>query len=146
MKKWLLSGFTVFVMIAYMVNQRMAIPVQTASPAGVPVTPTTQVELSSDGIFSDGEYTGVVADAIFGDLQVKAIISKGKLAQVVWLKYPNDRPTSIKINEDAMRPLDTEAIQKQSAQVDNVSGATQTADAYRVSLASALAQAKQSQV
>jgi len=94
------------------------------------------------GQYRNGSYTGNVTDAYFGNVQVKAIIQGGKIADVQFLEYPKDRSTSLKISNDAMPILTQEAVQAQNSNVDIVSGATQTSEAFRVSLASALAQAK----
>lgn len=92
--------------------------------------------------YKNGTYTGNVADAFYGNLQVQAVISGGKLSDVIFLQYPNDRRTSIEINTQAMPYLKQEAIKAQSAQVDIVTGATQTSKAFVESLQSALNQAK----
>lgn len=92
--------------------------------------------------YKNGEYTGNIADAYYGNVQVKATISGGKITDVQFLDYPNDRQNSIRINTYAMPILKSEAIQAQSAKVDVVSGATATSGAFQESLASTLAQAK----
>ena len=94
------------------------------------------------GTYKNGSYVGQVADAYFGNVQVKAIIQGGRLADVQILQYPNDRGTSREINGAAMPQLVQEAIQAQSANVNIVSGATQSSEAFQQSLASALTQAK----
>ncbi len=94
------------------------------------------------GLYVDGSYTGDAADAYYGMVQVKAIITNGQLADVQFLQHPNDRRTSQQINDQAMPMLTTEAIQSQSANVDIISGATDTSQAFIDSLGSALAQAK----
>lgn len=94
------------------------------------------------GMYRDGSYTGSAADAYYGTVQVRATVQGGKLSNVEFLQYPNDRGTSIYINGIAMPQLIQEAITVQSAQVDGVSGATATSQAFMQSLASALAQAK----
>jgi len=58
------------------------------------------------------------------------------------LLYPNDRRESVDINSQAMPYLKQEAIQAQTAQVDGVSGATDTSQAFIQSLGSALKQAR----
>lgn len=110
---------------------------QTPAPAASPA-PSQQQPL---GIYKDGQYTGSVADAYYGNVQVKAIIKSGKISDVQFLQYPSDRNTSIVINTQAMPILVQEAVQAQSSNVDIVSGATETSSAFRQSLASALAQA-----
>ena len=94
-------------------------------------------------LYKDGTYTGVIADAYYGNLQVKAIITNGKLTDVQFLQYPNDQPTSVQINTQAMPLWKQEVIQAQSAKVDVVSGATQSSSAFTQSLQSALDQAKE---
>jgi uncharacterized protein with FMN-binding domain len=94
------------------------------------------------GQYRDGSYTGNPADAYYGTVQVKAIVRGGRIADVVFLDHPHTHENSIFINNQAMPLLTQEAIQAQSAQVDGVSGATFTSDAFKQSLASALALAK----
>ena len=94
------------------------------------------------GQYKDGVYTGTEVDAYYGLVQVQATIKQGKLADVQFLEYPNDRRTSIRINTIAMPDLQQEAIQAQSAQVDTISGATLTSEAFVQSLQVALSSAK----
>jgi uncharacterized protein with FMN-binding domain len=108
------------------------------APTAHPATPPAKAV----GQYKDGSYTGVGADAYYGTIQVKAIVSGGKLADVQFLSYPNDRQHSIQVNDYARPILAQEAIQAQSAQVDGASGATFSSQAFIQSLASALAQAK----
>lgn len=109
---------------------------QTAMP-----TTTTQSQTSSTGTYKDGTYTGDVADAYYGNIQVQATINNGKITDVTFLQYPNDNRTSINVNEMAMPQLRQEAIQAQSAHVDAVSGASDTSAAFQQSLSSALQKA-----
>lgn len=101
-------------------------------------TPTKTVSL---GKYKDGAYTGSSADAFYGYIQVKVTVSQGKITKVDFLQYPNDRGHSILINQYAMPILEQEAISAQSANVDTVSGATDTSIAFKQSLSSALNQA-----
>jgi len=94
------------------------------------------------GQYTDGSYIGTSADAYYGTVQVQAVISGGKIVNAVFLNYPQDRSTSRQINSQAMPYLIQEAIAAQSANVDIVSGATDTSQAFQQSLASALSQAK----
>jgi uncharacterized protein with FMN-binding domain len=102
-------------------------------------TATTTV---ANALYKDGQYDGLIADAYYGNVQVRAIIQGGKLTDVQFLSYPNDRNQSIEINSHALPILKSEAIKAQSAQVDIVSGATNTSNAFINSLSSALNQAK----
>lgn len=101
-------------------------------------TPTTPKK----GLYNDGTYTGSVADAYYGNVQVEAVITSGKISDVIFLDYPQDRNTSIRINSRAMPILTEEAITAQNANVNGVSGASDTSAAFIQSLSSALAQAK----
>ncbi|MDD5318795.1 MAG: FMN-binding protein [Candidatus Pacebacteria bacterium] len=103
-------------------------------------TPTTPAPKPA-GQYADGTYTGSAADAYYGNIQVQAVIQNGALADVIFLQHPSDRGTSIRINNYAMPILKQEAISAQNANVDTVSGASDSSQAFRQSLASALAQA-----
>ncbi len=124
------------------------VPVVTQTPPPAPAPAPTPTPIPAPpppaprGMYTDGTYTGVVADAYYGNVQVQAIISGGKLADVQILQYPNDRSRSISINTRAMPILRSEAIVAQNANVDIVSGATDSSQAFQQSLDSALVQAK----
>ena len=94
------------------------------------------------GKYKDGSYVGDVVDAYYGNVQVKAIISGGKITDVQFLDYPQDRQNSVRINLYAMPKLISEAISIQDSNVNTVSGASFTSTAYRESLSSALSQAR----
>jgi uncharacterized protein with FMN-binding domain len=112
-------------------------PTTTPQPTVVPTSiPQPQ------GQYKDGTYTGSVADAFYGPLQVQVTVSGGKISNVQFLQAPSDHSESIQINQQADPMLAQEAIQAQSAQVDVVSGATQTSQAFVQSMQSALSQAK----
>ncbi len=91
--------------------------------------------------YRNGSYTGSIVDVYYGNLQVQAIISGGKLADVQFMQYPSDRQTSLRKSQNAMPILKSEAIASQNAQVDAVSGATETSKGFVQSLSNALAQA-----
>ena len=115
-------------------------PTASASTAASSTSSTTNA--ASPGAFKDGSYTGDAADAYYGYIQVKVTISGGKLTDVQFLQHPSDQRESIQINSQAMPLLKQEAIQAQSVQIDGVSGATDTSQAFIESLGSALNQAK----
>lgn len=118
-----------------------AIPVSnSAQSTKTPVTTPKPVVVT--GKYRDGSYTGNAADAYYGLVQVKAIISGGKLTDVQVLQYPNDRETSQYINDQALPYLKQEAIAMQSAHVNTISGASDTSAAFQESLGVALAKAK----
>jgi len=114
-------------------------PSSTPTPA-LQNTPTPTQKPSSP--YKDGAYTGDPADAFYGNIQVQATISNGRITNIQFLQYPNDRSRSIEINSQADPMLAQEAIQTQSAQVDIISGATDSSQAFVQSLQSALVKAK----
>ena len=75
-------------------------------------------------------------------MQVKVVIQNGKISAVQFVDYPHDRRRSVAINDQAMPWLQSEAMQAQSAQVDIISGATLTSQAFIESLQNALDRAK----
>ena len=103
---------------------------------------TTTTTVNAAGFYKDGQYDGNVADAYYGFVQVRAIVQGGKIVDVQFLSYPNDRSYSVEINNYAMPKLKTEAITVQNAQVNIVTGATNTSRAFITSLSSALNQAQ----
>ncbi len=75
-------------------------------------------------------------------MQVQATIQGGKITNVQFVQYPNERNTSVRINSVAVPELQQEAIQAQSANVNIITGATLTSDGFQQSLQTALAQAQ----
>ena len=137
MKKVLVSTFVIIAFVLYGVlhsnTERATIPTTSSSNS-----PTT----SNSSTYKDGKYTGSAADAVYGEIQVQATISDGKITNVQFLQYPNEQGHSIELNQQADPTLAQEAIQEQSANVDIVSGATDTSEAFIESLTSVLDQAK----
>jgi uncharacterized protein with FMN-binding domain len=119
-------------------DQSASTPIE-GTLSGTVVAPT---ESAPKGQYKDGSYTGNATDAFFGIVQVKAVIKGGKLVDVQFLQYPNDVPNTIAISERSIPILKQEAIRIQGANVDIISGATQTTEGFQISLASALLQAK----
>jgi uncharacterized protein with FMN-binding domain len=103
-------------------------------------TPTAAAS-AGGGKYKNGPYTGSVEDAYYGNLQVQVQISNGSISDVTFLQYPNDNHDSQFINSQAMPILKSEAIQAQSANVDIVSGASDSSQAFQKSLQTALQQA-----
>jgi uncharacterized protein with FMN-binding domain len=74
----------------------------------------------------------------FGYVQVGITISNGRITDVINIELPADEARSVSISERAGPMLRQRALEAQSAEVETVSGATWTSDAYRSSLRSAL--------
>ena len=123
-----------------------SMPVATQTAPATAAAPPPQKAIASastqnQGQYRNGTYTGVSANAYYGNVQVQVTVSNGKIADVTFLDYPQDRGTSRAINSYAMPQLTQEAIAAQSANVNGVSGASDTSAAFQQSLASALSQA-----
>lgn len=130
-------------------------PTATIMPTQSPATPTlatgtpppaiipTATPIPAKGKYKDGTYTGSVEDALYGNYQVKAVISGGKLTDIVPLTYPNDNRTSISINTQAFPMLRDEALAAQSANIDIITGASDSSPAFKRSLDTGLNMAKQ---
>ncbi|HZT98333.1 MAG TPA: FMN-binding protein [Ktedonobacteraceae bacterium] len=105
-------------------------------------TSTPVATSTSASTYKNGTYTGSVADAQWGVVQVQVVIQNGEIINVQFLQYPNERNRSVEINSYADPILVNEAIKAQSAKVDIVSGATDTSQAFIQSLSNALSQAQ----
>lgn len=140
MKRFVLSGMLIGSFILFSLYYRFL--GQGTSPlSNNTSTPNSNALLPSQ-TYKDGTYTGDVANAFYGNIQVNAVIQGGKIADVQFLQYPNDRSRSIMINQYAMPQLKSETITVQNASVDIVSGATDSSQAFIQSLQSALNKAK----
>ena len=104
--------------------------------------PSSAAPAAAQSGYKDGTYTGSIADAYYGPVKVQATIKGGALNNVSFLLFPNSEQTSTYINEQVMPMLTQEAISAQSANVNGVSGATFTSQAFEQSLASALRKAR----
>jgi len=150
MKKYYIGGAIVIIIgiFIYLFSTR-----NSTTPSPTPVTTATTTETgmtdnsgssttTTSGQYTDGTYTGDVADATYGNLQVAVVISDGKLAQINLLQYPDAPGHTTQVNQSALPILQQEAIVAQSANVNIVSGATQTSQAFQESLGVALTAAK----
>jgi uncharacterized protein with FMN-binding domain len=165
-RKYFVSAFVVFSFAAYAVHEHVGntdpvdspvtivnkqsqvaranpLPSPSATaPAAPAVTAPASPTAVFTGVYRDGEYVGQAADAYFGLVQVKAVVQGGKITRVQFLDFPQDRRTSQRINSFATPRLVTEAIRAQNSQVDIISGATLTSEAFMESLQSALDSAR----
>lgn len=110
-------------------------------PVTFPVTisPLPEVKI---GKYRDGVFKGKAEDAFFGKVRIQAVIRSGNITDIQFLDYPRDRSNSERISNASMPFLKSEAIEAQSAQVDIVTGATETSLAFIQSLDSALQNAR----
>lgn len=111
---------------------------QSGRQVTLPFLPSTGTIGANAMSYTNGTYTGPVTDAYYGRMQIQAIVRGGKLSAIKVLQYPNDRGTSITINSQALPMLRNEIIAAQSTNVDIISGATLSSDAFLRSLSGAL--------
>ncbi|MFZ2049055.1 MAG: FMN-binding protein [Minisyncoccia bacterium] len=119
-------------------------------PPTIPA-PTTTVNPSTGGTmmdsggmmskYRDGTYPGNSVYAYTDYIQVNAVISGGKLADVTYSSQTGGPGRSQMIYDYAMPQLKSEAISTQSANVNAISGASYTSQAFKESLAAALTNA-----
>jgi len=131
------AGFVFYAVFNNKSTSAATVPNSSSANSGSIATGT-----QTNGTYKDGTYTGSSADAFYGTIQVQATISSGKITNVQFLQYPSDNGHSIAVNQQADPLLAQEAIQAQSSNVNIVSGATDSSQAFQQSLADALSQAK----
>jgi uncharacterized protein with FMN-binding domain len=85
-----------------------------------------------------GTYAGSVVQTRFGSVQVQITVQAGKITDVTALQLTDAERRSVQISNEAAPLLRDEVLQAQSANVQTISGATVTSDAYLNSLQAAL--------
>ncbi len=112
------------------------------SSAGTGTAPAASSSpVQSSTSLKNGQYSGPVEQIPFGNVQVRVTIQGGKIVDVQALQLPTAQARSQQLGQYAAPILRQEALQAQSAQINLVSGATYTSEAYAQSLQGALDQA-----
>ncbi|QDG61977.1 FMN-binding protein [Pseudarthrobacter sp. NIBRBAC000502771] len=93
---------------------------------------------SSSGSTGSGTYKGNTVQTRFGPVQVQITVANGKITDVTALQLTNTDGKSIQISNRAAPLLRSKVLAAQSADVQTVSGATITSDAYLTSLQAAI--------
>lgn len=117
-------------------------PSAAATPAPTPTATNGSVSAAtaaSDG--ASGTFTGTSVQTRFGAVQVQVTVANGSITDVTALQLTDKDQRSVSISNRAAPVLRQEVLAAQSANVQGVSGATYTSDAYLSSLQSALDQA-----
>jgi uncharacterized protein with FMN-binding domain len=114
----------------------------TSPAAAAPAAPAPAAPAANGSGLKDGTFTGASADTPFGSVQVAVTVSGGKITAVKALKLTDQGGRSVQISNYAAPILRQEVLASQSANVNNVNGATYTTDGYLTSVQSALDQAK----
>lgn len=122
---------------------------QTPKPSSAPTpkptaaaTPSPTPSPTPTGQYKDGSYSGSVVASGYGNVQVQAVVSGGKITGVNFLQMPSGSAQTNINTANCESKLPGETIQAQAANVQTVTGATQTSDAYIQSMTTALQAAK----
>ncbi|MDQ0693549.1 FMN-binding protein [Arthrobacter sp. W4I7] len=107
-----------------------------AGSSGSSGTSSSSGSTSSSG--SSGTYKGTAVQTRFGPVQVQITVANGKITDVTALQLTNTDGKSIQISNRAAPLLKSKVLAAQSADVQTVSGATITSDAYLTSLQAAI--------
>src|SRR6266566_1473042 len=120
----------------------------------LPIADATAATQATKKIVVSKRFTGSVASVDrWGSLQVTIVVRKTttitgtkkkvtrKITAVSVPTYPNHTDRSVYINTQALPILKSEALQAQSANINLVSGASNTSDAFAASLQSAILKA-----
>lgn len=105
-------------------------------------TTTSSSTSSSNSTMKDGTYTGKSTSTEWGDVQVKITVASGKITQIMVLKHPTGGKSD-EINSRSLPTYKQEALAAQSANINQVSGATETYKGFTGSLQSAINQAEE---
>lgn len=100
----------------------------------------SQATSSSSTTYKDGTYNGS-SETPYGTVSIAVVINGGKITDVKFLQMPSDQGHSREVTAVASPLLKQTTLQKQSANIDFVSGATSTSYGYEQSLQAALNQA-----
>jgi len=118
---------------------------KTAAPSATRTTATQAAKTTTkptSGAYKNGTYTGKSTATQWGDVQVQAVIRQGQIAKITVLNYPHDNGHDQQINQQALPTYKAEALKKQSAKIQLVSGASETYKGFTGSLQSALDKAE----
>ena len=113
-----------------------------SSPPGATTPPnaTTQPTAAATPATATQTVTGPAVSYFFGTAQVKVTIQNGQITDVTAVQLPNEGRSG-RISQIVEPMLRSEVLSAQSAQINLISGATYTSDAYAQSLQAALDQA-----
>ncbi|HEY5549961.1 MAG TPA: FMN-binding protein [Candidatus Saccharimonadales bacterium] len=89
--------------------------------------------------YPNGTYTSDVAETLYGNVQITIVITSGKISDVQFRQMPDkDDGRTQQLTEMSKPLLKATTLEKQSDQIDFVTGATSTSYGYQESLQSAL--------
>ena len=113
-----------------------------SSPPGATTPPnaTTQPTAAATPASGTQTVTGPAVSYFYGTAQVQVTIQTGHITDVTAVQLPNEGRSG-RISQIVEPMLRSEVLSAQSAQINLISGATYTSDAYAQSLQAALDQA-----
>jgi uncharacterized protein with FMN-binding domain len=110
----------------------------TTPPSSSTTTSSATKSSTKSTTAAGGTATGDAISTQYGNAQVRVTVTNGKIVKIEALQLQGNDPRSVQISSSAEPILQQEALTKQSAGVDAVSGATFTSASYTQSLQSAL--------
>lgn len=108
------------------------------TPSGTSSSSGTASGSTSSKSTTAKTYTGDSVQTRWGPVQVRITVVGGKITSSKAIVYPSGNHEDDQINSFALPVLNQEAVAKQSASIDMVSGATVTSGGYLTSLQSAI--------
>ena len=116
-------------------------PPGTAAPTTTTTAPATTTTAPGTTTVDSPVYTVSHGFETYGPLQVRLTFQGHQIVDAVALQSPNHAAKSRQINARALPILRQEVLTAQSAQIDTVSGATSTSEAYAQAVQAILDQA-----
>lgn len=118
----------------------------TPATSGGSARSTTPTKPTTNATQSGGSATKVITGSSigtrYGPVQLRVTFSGSKITKIDVIQYPTESNRDQEINDQALPILNQEAMAKQSANIDVVSGASYTSNGYAQSLQSAIDQVK----
>ena len=113
-------------------------PAAATTPTTTTTTPTTTTTTPTKTASGARTATGIAVDTQYGAAQVRVTVKGGKITDIEALQLQGNDSRSLQISSSAEPILKQEALAKQSADIDAVSGASFTSASYTQALQSAL--------
>lgn len=144
MKKFLIptSVFAVIIVIlviVFSINRNNTSQTNTISNTTFTESPTP-TSTKNNTVFVDGIYHGSAIEEPYGIIQVDVLIKNKNISDISVIQTPTEGNSKF-ISDQAEPMLKSEVISSQSSNVDIITGATSTSEAYIQSVKSALSKA-----
>jgi uncharacterized protein with FMN-binding domain len=129
------SSSTTTAAVAPSVTPSVTSSAAAVAPTSVPAPAAIATPAASSSAYKDGTYTGW-GTCRHGDIQATVVVASGRITSAAISQCLTRYPCSW------IEALPPQVVQRQSAEVDYVSGATQSADAFYGAVTDALSKAK----